>query len=34
MLGKGLADVVIDLAEGGKAYAPAEFRECYLDRRE
>jgi hypothetical protein len=34
MLGKGYADVVIvDLAENGKAYAPAEFREFYLDTR-
>jgi hypothetical protein len=35
MLGKGYADVVIiDLAENGKAYAPAEFREFYLDAKE
>jgi hypothetical protein len=34
MLGKGYADVVIvDLAENGKAYAPAKFREFYLDTR-
>ena len=32
MLGKGYADVVIvDLAEDGKAYAPAEFRDRYLE---
>jgi hypothetical protein len=32
MLGKGYADVVIvDLAEGGKAYAPAEFAEFCKD---
>ena len=31
MLGKGYADfVIVDLAEGGKAYAPTEFREFYL----
>ncbi len=31
MVGKGYADVVIvDLADNGKAYAPAEFREFYL----
>jgi hypothetical protein len=31
MLGKGYADVVIvDLVPGGKAYAPADFREFYL----
>jgi len=29
MLGKGYADVVI-VAEDGKAYAPAEFRDLYL----
>jgi endonuclease YncB( thermonuclease family) len=34
MLGKGYADVVIvDLAEDGKAYAPAEFRDLYLDEK-
>ena len=34
MLGKGYADVVIiALTENGKAYAPAEFREFYLDTR-
>jgi hypothetical protein len=34
MLGKGYADVVIlDLAEDGKAYAPAEFRDLYLEGR-
>jgi hypothetical protein len=34
MLGKGYADVVIvDLAEDGKAYAPAEFRDLYLDKK-
>ena len=34
LLAKGYADVVIvDLAENGKAYAPAEFREFYLDTR-
>ena len=32
MLGKGYADVVIvDLAEDGKAYAPSEFRDLYLE---
>jgi len=32
MLDKRYADVVIvDAAENGKAYAPAEFREFYLD---
>ncbi len=32
MLAKGYADVVIvELAEDGKAYAPAEFRDLYLD---
>jgi hypothetical protein len=32
MLGKGYADVmIVDLPENGKAYAPAEFREFYLD---
>jgi hypothetical protein len=32
MLGKGYADVVIvDLAEKGKAYSPAEFRQLYLN---
>ena len=34
MLGKGYADVVIvDLAENGKAYAPAKLREFCLDTR-
>jgi hypothetical protein len=34
MLGKGYADVMImDLAENGKAYAPAEFREFYLSTK-
>jgi hypothetical protein len=32
MLGKGYADVVI-VAEDGKAYAPAEFRDLYLEGR-
>jgi hypothetical protein len=33
MLGKGYADVVIvDLAEDGKAYAPADFRDLYLHK--
>ena len=32
MLGKGYADVVIvDLANSGKAYSPADFCELYLD---
>jgi hypothetical protein len=35
MLGKGYADVIIvDLAEHGKAYAPADFREFYLNAKE
>src|SRR5262245_40424131 len=34
MLGKGYSDVVIvDLSDQGKAYAPAEFRELYLDTK-
>jgi hypothetical protein len=34
MLGKGYADVVIvNLAENGKAYAPAEFRDLYSEGR-
>ena len=34
MLGKGHAGVVIvDLAEGGKAYMPADFALFYLDAR-
>jgi 3-oxoacyl-(acyl-carrier-protein) synthase len=34
MLEKGYADVVIvDLSEDGKAYAPAEFRDLYLEGR-
>jgi hypothetical protein len=34
MHGKGYADVVIvDLAENGKAYAPAEFFKFYVDTR-
>ncbi len=34
MLAKGYADVVIvELAEDGKAYAPAEFRDLYLDEK-
>ena len=33
LLAKGYADVVIvDLAENGKAYAPADFRDLYLDK--
>ena len=32
MFGKGFTDVVIvDLAEGGKAYSLADFRQFYLD---
>jgi hypothetical protein len=32
-LAKGFADVVIvDLAEDGKAYAPADFRDLYLHK--
>ena len=35
MLGKGYADVVIvDLAENGKAYRPADFRKFFLDAKE
>jgi hypothetical protein len=34
VLGKGYADVVIvDLAEDGQAYTPAEFRDLYLEGR-
>jgi hypothetical protein len=34
MLAKGYADVVIvDLAEDGSAFAPAEFREFYVDTK-
>jgi hypothetical protein len=34
MLGKGYSDVVIvELAENGKAYSPAEFRQLYLNTR-
>ena len=33
MLGKGYVDVVIvDLAENGQPYAPADFRDLYLDK--
>jgi hypothetical protein len=32
MVGKGFPDVVIvDLAEGGKTYAPVEFAQLYQD---
>jgi hypothetical protein len=34
MVGKGFADVVIlDSAEGGKAYAPAQFSQLYKDAK-
>jgi hypothetical protein len=34
MFGKGCNDVVIlDLAQGGKAYAPAEFTRFYKDTK-
>ena len=34
MLGKGYVDVVIvDLAENGQPYAPADFRDLYLDKK-
>jgi hypothetical protein len=34
MLGKGFADVVIvDLDDGGKVYAPAEFARFYTNAR-
>jgi len=33
MLGKGYSDVVIVvLSDRGKAYAPAEFRQFYLEK--
>ena len=34
MLEKGYADVVIvDLAQNGQVYAPADFRDLYLDKK-
>lgn len=33
MLGKGYSDVlIVDLSDEGKAYAPSEFRQFYLDK--
>jgi hypothetical protein len=34
MLGKGFANVlIVDLADGGKAYAPVEFAQFYRNAR-